>query len=266
MRLIASDIDGTILDHEGRISARVVAAFAAAASAGVHLVFVTGRPSRWLDPIRDQVGHRGTVICSNGANVFDLATGRSVLSKPIALQSALAARAAILERVPDAVFAAEALDGIHLEVGFGLSDTRNTAHVIPAPLVETMREDSGILKLLARAPQGSADEFLATVKEAVAPWVKATHSAQGVALLEMSACGVNKADTLAAYASQLGLSSRDVVAFGDMPNDVEMLAWAGEGYAMASGHPLAIAAAKYVAPSIAEDGVAQVIERLLTDD
>ena len=72
MRLVASDIDGTILGHDVRISDRTVRAFHACRSAGVELVFVTGRPPRWLHPLEEQLGHTGTVICSNGAVVWDL--------------------------------------------------------------------------------------------------------------------------------------------------------------------------------------------------
>jgi len=72
MRLVASDIDGTILGHDGKISDRTVRAFHACRDAGLELVFVTGRPPRWLHPLQDQLGHTGTVICSNGAVVWDL--------------------------------------------------------------------------------------------------------------------------------------------------------------------------------------------------
>jgi hydroxymethylpyrimidine pyrophosphatase-like HAD family hydrolase len=74
---------------------------------------------------------------------------------------------------------------------------------------------------------------------------------------------VTKASALARLAGELGVDAADVVAFGDMPNDVPMLEWAGAGYAMSGGHPLAIAAAARTAPPLAEDGVAQVIEELL---
>ena len=90
-----------------------------------------------------------------------------------------------------------------------------------------------------------------------------THSAPNEALLELSVPGINKSVTLAGYASDLGIAAADVVAFGDMPNDIQMLEWAGQGYAMASGHPTAIAAAKHRAPSLDDDGVAQVLESLL---
>lgn len=82
-------------------------------------------------------------------------------------------------------------------------------------------------------------------------------------MLELSLPGVNKAVALAEYAANLGIEPAEVVAFGDMPNDIEMLRWAGQGYAMASGHPAAIQAAGKQAPHFDDDGVAQVLEERL---
>jgi hydroxymethylpyrimidine pyrophosphatase-like HAD family hydrolase len=78
----------------------------------------------------------------------------------------------------------------------------------------------------------------------------------------MSAAGVTKASTLELLCAELGVGREDVVAFGDMPNDVAMLEWAGTAYAMGNAHPLAKAAADRVAPPNDEDGVAQVLEEL----
>ncbi len=84
-------------------------------------------------------------------------------------------------------------------------------------------------------------------------------------MLELALPGVNKAVTLAGYAASLGIDAADVVAFGDMPNDIEMLRWAGDGYAMASGHPEAIRAAGQQAPHFDDDGVAQILEAKLAE-
>jgi hydroxymethylpyrimidine pyrophosphatase-like HAD family hydrolase len=89
------------------------------------------------------------------------------------------------------------------------------------------------------------------------------HSGALGSLIEISALGVDKASGLAELAAERGIDPADVVAFGDMPNDVPMLTWAGRSYAMADAHPEALAAAADIAPSCADDGVAQVLERLL---
>ncbi|WP_205787371.1 HAD family hydrolase [Specibacter cremeus] len=264
MRLIASDIDGTILGHDGKISDRTVAAFRRAADAGVEIVFVTGRPPRWLEPIRAQMGHTGTVICSNGAVTYDLATETVVNSHLLRWETVDRVQHIIRSLVPAPYFALESLDGLHLESGFmepGQAAPDLAARV--APMLEPAMGDGGIVKFLAVTRDGTADQFLATVYAQVAPLLSITHSAPAAALLEMGPLGVNKAVTLAEFAASRGIAAADVVAFGDMPNDIEMLRWAGTGYAMASGHPDAIAAAARQAPHFADDGVAQVIEARL---
>ncbi len=266
MRLVASDIDGTILGHDGKISDRTVRAFHACRDAGLELVFVTGRPPRWLHPLQDQLGHTGTVICSNGAVVWDLEEDRLLSARALDLDAMFEVRRIIKRLRPSALFAAETLTGFHLEPGFienGSSEL--LAEFAPAPLHTTLTEGDSVVKFLAVVREGTADEFLAEVGPAVAHLAAATHSAPNIALLELSVPGVNKAVTLAEYAAALGVDAADVIAFGDMPNDIEMLRWAGHGYAMASGHPEAIRAAGQQAPHFDDDGVAQVLEAKLAE-
>ena len=266
MRLVASDIDGTILGHDGKISDRTVRAFHACRDAGLELVFVTGRPPRWLHPLQDQLGHTGTVICSNGAVVWDLEAARLLSARTLDLDAVFEVRRIIKRLRPSALFAAETLTGFHLEPGFienGSSEL--LADFTPAPLHTTLTEADAVAKFLAIVREGTADEFLAEVTPAVAHLAAATHSAPKMALLELSLPGVNKAVALAEYASSLGIGAADVVAVGDMPNDIEMLRWAGHGYAMASGHPEAIRAAGRQAPHFDDDGVAQILESKLAE-
>jgi len=266
MRLVASDIDGTILGHDGKISDRTVRALHACRDAGVGLVFVTGRPPRWLHPLQDQLGHTGTVICSNGAVVWDLEAERMVSARALELDAVFEVRRIIKQLRPSALFAAETLAGFHLESGFiGTGSSGLLQEFTPAPLQDTLTASDAVVKFLAIVREGTADEFLAEVTPAVAHLAAATHSAPNVALLELSLPGVNKAVTLADYAASLGVQAQDVVAFGDMPNDIEMLRWAGQGYAMASGHPDAIRAAGRQAPHFDDDGVAQILEARLAE-
>jgi Cof subfamily protein (haloacid dehalogenase superfamily) len=264
MRLVASDIDGTILGHDGRISDRTVRAFHACRSAGVELVFVTGRPPRWLHPLEEQLGHTGTVICSNGAVVWDLEEDKVVSAQTMAMDDIFEIRRIIKKLRPTALFAAETLTGFHLEPGFienGSSEL--LSEFTPAPLASTLTAEDAVVKFLAIVREGTADEFLAQVGPAVGNLASVTHSAPTVAMLELAVPGINKAVTLAEYAASLGIDAADVVAFGDMPNDIEMLRWAGQGYAMASGHPEAIRAAGQQAPHFDDDGVAQILEERL---
>lgn len=259
MRLIASDIDGTILGHDGKISDRTVEAFAAAAEAGVEIVFVTGRPPRWLEPIREQIGHTGMVICSNGAVSYDLAAEKVTESHVLDWETVTAVRGIITALTPEPYFALESLLGFHVEEGFLSARTAASGTYYPSPLTPEMA-NGGIVKMLSVVHSGTADEFLNLVSPSLSSLIAVTHSAPDLAMLEMGPLGVNKAVTLAKYAASQGIDAADVVAFGDMPNDIEMLGWAGAGYAMASGHPDALAAAALQAPRFEYDGVAQVIE------
>ena len=107
----------------------------------------------------------------------------------------------------------------------------------------------------------AADELLALAVEVLDGQVAVT-SSSSEALLEISAAGVTKASALAALAARAGIPAAEVVAFGDMPNDLPMLAWAGRAVAVANAHPEVLAVADEVTASNDEDGVALVLERL----
>lgn len=264
MRLVASDVDGTIMGHDGVITARTRKAFAAVREAGVQVVFVTGRPPRWLGPLAEQLGHDGTVICSNGAVVWDMAGGELVSADALVREQVLRLQSIIQELHPDAGFAAECVTGLRVEEGFHRAHAgTRLAELEFAPLAESLGAEDRVVKFLAVSPVLSAEEFHALVVDAVGPLAHVTHSDARFALLEISAPGITKAHTLERYAASLGIDASEVVAFGDMPNDVQMLAWAGEGYAMTGGHPEALASTSFRAPSLADDGVAQVLEAKL---
>ncbi len=260
-RLIATDLDGTIVNHDGSISPRVRSALDAALDAGIHVVFVTGRPPRWMHPVADETGHRGVGICGNGAFIYDMAD--EAVLELFGMPSRLAAEAASRVRsvLPDAAFAVESLAGFSYEPHY---KPRWDIHepTVTGPIEQLLTTD--IAKLLVRDEVLSGDVMLELAAPAVAGVVEVTHSDVNDSLLEMSALGVNKGTTLALLAERWGVGQDEVVAFGDMPNDVEMLRWAGTSYAVGNAHPMALAAADARAPSIEDDGVALVLEELLS--
>ena len=264
VRLVASDLDGTIIRADGTISRRTIDAFRHAREAGMHIVFVTGRPVRWLEPIREAFGHLGAVICSNGAVLYDLETERLLRAETIEPQLLIEAQRIILRAEPGATFAAETTRGLHLEPGF--ADSAETARLEVLDTLDlrsaALREE-GVVKFLAKSRTRNSDDFMAAVAEDLGHLVSVTHSAFDVSLLEMAHVDVNKSVALAAYAADLGIDPGEVVAFGDMPNDLQMLAWAGHGYAMASGHRSALDAAAHRAPGVEDDGVACILEDIL---
>ena len=138
---------------------------------------------------------------------------------------------------------------------------------VGAPLVGALRdrlpEDQGLVKFLAKLDTAEPQEYFRALAELVAGRLSGTHSVAAAPLVEMGRMGLTKARTLEQYAAERGIRPHEVMAFGDMPNDLEMLTWAAHGYAMASGHPAVARAVGRTAPPFEEDGVAQVIEALL---
>lgn len=259
--LVATDLDGTIIRGDGTISARTVAAFARVEAAGARFVLVTGRPPRWMREIAAIFGHRGTAICANGALAYDMrtdaVTARHLIPAPVLAAAAAALRAA----VPGIGIAVEypdggAADGLYQAVNWDI----NQAIPRPGDAVLFSRPAS---KLLARHLGYNCDDLLALTQPAIGGLVSVTHS-NGKGLIEASALGVSKASVVAEIAADFGIAREAVLAFGDMPNDLPMLAWAGTSYAMANAHPDVLAAVDLKALTNDEDGVALVLEELFS--
>lgn len=264
IRLIASDLDGTIIREDGTISRRTIEAMQTASECGIHIVFVTGRPFRWLEPVREAFGHLGTVICSNGAVLYDLEAEKLLWARTIDVQVLQRTREIITRVEPSATFAAETTRGLLLEAGFAEAHERELiSRCEPLDLQAKPLLEQGVVKFLAKSRTRTADDFMAAVADELSSLVTVTHSAKEISLLEMAHVDINKSVALANYAEDLGIAPAEVAAFGDMPNDLQMLAWAGHGYAMASGHPSALETAAYRAPGVEDDGVAQIIEEIL---
>ncbi|MET3961781.1 HAD superfamily hydrolase (TIGR01484 family) [Marmoricola sp. OAE513] len=259
VRLVATDLDGTLLRSDGTVSPRTAEALIAVEEAGVDVVFVTGRPLRWAEEVFSYVGRHGFAIVSNGALVWDVA--RSAVQRTRAIEPAVALEVAerLRAAVPDSHFAVETLAGIALEHGFmeryplPPGSVRGTAaEILTGPA----------FKLLARHESLDPQEYWDRAVEAVGDLVEVTWSST-TTLLEISAYDVTKASTLELFCAERGITAAEVVALGDMPNDLPMLSWAGTSYAMANAHPSVRAVATHLAASNDEDGVAQVMEGLL---
>lgn len=265
-RLIATDLDGTLLRDDKTVSERTVAALAAAEEAGIEVFFVTGRPARWMGVVSDHVHRHGLAICANGAVVVDLhGGGEMVKVRGMDRAVALDVVRALRDAAPGTSFAVEKTMVFDYEPEYPpfLDDPGANVAAAEKLLQEDGPDDGGpIVKLLAHHPTLPPDGFLTLARTAAGHLASFTRSSP-TALLEVSALGVSKASTLALCCAERGISSDEVVAFGDMPNDVEMLAWAGTSYAMGNAHPDVIAAASGRTVANNEDGVAVVIERLV---
>jgi hydroxymethylpyrimidine pyrophosphatase-like HAD family hydrolase len=195
--------------------------------------------------------------------VYDVRSRSIVKARTIPVETGLRAAALLREAIPGTTFAVEKTDGFGKEPQF-MPRMPPPPEMAVGPLDEILDETT--VKLLARHEDLDPEEFWAEVEARVGDTVMTTWSSTG-ALVEMSAAGVTKASTLELLCGEHQLTRDEVLAFGDMPNDLPMLAWAGTSYAMANAHPLVRERAGRLAPSNQDDGVAVVLERLfgLTD-
>jgi Cof subfamily protein (haloacid dehalogenase superfamily) len=263
--LIASDVDGTLLTPDERVSERTRQAVRAAVAAGAQFVLATGRPPRWIPPVVEALGFAPMAVCANGAVIYDSANDRVVSARTLPVD-ALTELAEIAARVvPGAGLAAE-------RIGSSAHDTA-TPQFVSAPgyehawlnpdNTEVSYDDllsAPAVKLLVRRPGMPSSALAAALTRHVGMLGDITYSTND-GLVEISTIGISKATGLEQVARPWEISAEDVVAFGDMPNDVPMLRWAGHGVAMGNAHPEAIAAANEVTAANGDDGLALVLER-----
>lgn len=257
--LVATDLDGTIIRRDGTISDRTVAAFARAERAGARFVLVTGRPPRVMTQIAARFGHRGTAICANGAMRYDMRADTITAGRLIAPAELAAAARALRDAIPGIGIAVEYPDGRAADHAFE-AIMFEMDRSIPRPGEEALFARPAA-KLLGRHLGYTCDELLALARPALHGLVSVSHS-NGKGLIEASAVGVSKATAVAELANGYGVAPESVIAFGDMPNDLPLMRWAGTSCAVANAHPDVLAAATHVIGSNDADGVAEYLERI----
>ena len=269
IRLVATDLDGTLLRRDGSVSDRTRKAIVDASAAGLLVAFVTGRPPRWLDDVIDETGHLGVAVGANGAVLYDMADQRLLSVHTLEPQLMIELGQDLRAAFPGVAFAVEYGTGFAAEAGYTHDWDINPrldrhGNPIPVPRIAPLTEiaDAPALKLLAKDREADADEFLASATELIGTRASITHSSS-FGLLEIAKLGVTKATGLAELAAMHGIERHQVAAIGDMPNDLPMLEWAGESYAVANGHPATKAVADAVVGSNEDDAVAILIEGLL---
>jgi HAD superfamily hydrolase (TIGR01484 family) len=258
-RLVATDLDGTLLRSDGSASPRTVAAVRAVEAAGIAFVVATARPPRWMHELLPVVGERGIAICSNGAFVYDVARRSVTAEQTIARDVLLEVVADLRREIPDIAFAVETT------AGYGREAAYSSQH--PEPDELAIGELADLIdplpgKLLARSADLDGDRFVDSVARVIGERAIVAFSGSA-GLAEISAAGVTKAAVLAEWCDDLGIAASDVWAFGDMPNDLPMLAFAGRAFAVANAHPDVLAAADSVCGSNDDDGVAEVLEQIV---
>ncbi len=271
-KLIATDLDGTIVRSDDTVSARTTAALHAARAYGIPVVGVTGRGPRLLDLTRQDVPAADFLVCAQGGHVVDLSGCPDTGGAPVVLHAAEFAGAL----VASVITTVEELTGplsvlvepVAVVDTFLLGEPhpswRFSAAVHACPRVEAL--DRPLIKAFVHSDAYTADELLGLARSVVAPELAELTQA-GLGYVEICPSGVTKASGLAVVASHLGVDAADVLVFGDMPNDLPMFEWAGwSRVAVANAHPELLAVADEVTASNDEDGVAVYLERLLALD
>lgn len=263
-KLIATDLDGTFLSPDETVSAENSAAVLEAQESGVTVLFATGRPIRWLEVVKGLPGAHPTVIASNGAALYDAAADEMIDRICIETESALDAVERIRTVVDDVRFAFESGTRFGHEPNYTTWEPSggNDPDIFSGPLETIVHED--LVKILVQSPSMHSDELLTQVDAVIKGQLSATHStSRGYGLVEVSARGVDKGAMLARVCQRMGIDPADVVAFGDMPNDVSMLGWVGQPYVVANAHPALLELGYPTVPSNRESGVGRTIRRLL---
>ena len=261
-RLIASDMDGTLLRWNDTVSRATVAELERWRADGVPVVLATGRPPRWMRRIRDVLGY-GTAVCCNGAVLMDLERFEIIHEEPLHPDVLESVTAELRGHQPDIWFAVEyGLEFRHEPIYQPRWDV-DAPGVAEATLAELVAQP--VAKLLARHETLPRDEFVALVEDVIGNRATVTHSSTD-ALAEISAPGVTKASGLATVAARHGIGPEDVVVFGDMPNDIAAFEWVraagGRAVAMAHAHPDLMAVATDVTGTNEDDGVAAFLQSL----
>jgi Cof subfamily protein (haloacid dehalogenase superfamily) len=243
------------------VSAFTRASLARARGAGITIVLVSARGPAGVAEVAETAGVDGIAICSNGALVIDLERNEVLRNRPLPSEIAADVIRSLRERLPDVCFATEteslfalepafegAWDGWKLPAGTRFGDALD---LVAAP----------VTKLIARDTTRSAEELASISAEVVGERAAVSHAGKWV--VEINLAGVSKGMALEELAQDLDVRADDVVAFGDYPNDLPMLAWAGTSIAPRNAHPEVLIQVDEITESNDDDGVALAIERLL---
>ncbi|PBI99864.1 putative phosphatase [Rhodococcus erythropolis] len=263
--LVASDVDGTLIDHDELVSARTRAAVHAVVESGTPFLLATGRPPRWISPVVEGLGYAPLAVCANGAVVYDSYADRVLSAATLSVDALTELSELALVALPGAGLAAERVgESAHDAATPQFVSSPDYEHAWLNPDNTEMSEDEVLaapaVKLLIRRPGMTSTAMYDALAPHVGALADMTYSTEN-GLIELSAPGITKASGLVAAAERFGFDLSGLVAFGDMPNDIPMLGLARLGVAMGNAHPEAKAAADEVTDANSENGVAKVLER-----
>jgi Cof subfamily protein (haloacid dehalogenase superfamily) len=260
--LLAIDVDGTLLTSEGVLSRRTREAVQAADRAGWHVALVTGRPLPYVLPVVRDLAVGEYVVAANGATVAEIGSGTVLYQANLPGRLVVDALARARRAVPGLRLAATTTRGFHTEPGFEELAPLSRADAVVVDDA-TPRPDDTVNSAVLFVLGGDTRDLLARVAAIVPEGVEVSPSGLPGSV-ELTAPGVHKGSGVVHLSERLGVERRHVVAFGDGLNDHEMLKWAGLGVAMRNADAHTRAIADEVTATNDDDGVALVIERLLS--
>ncbi|MEV7662820.1 HAD family hydrolase [Paenarthrobacter sp. NPDC089316] len=259
--MIALDVDGTLVDHDGHMTPEVRSAAQAVVAKGHDVMIATGRSLNATLPIIEKIGlERGYAVCCNGGVTLRLdpavETGYEIIHK--ATFDPAPALKALRERLPNAKYALEDEDGNFLSTE-RFQDASFGVESIGVDF-QTML-DATAVRVVVFSSENTSEEFNEAIRHIGLSGV--TYSVGWTAWLDIAAEGVTKASALEALRRKLGTNQANTVAVGDGRNDIEMLTWAGRGIAMGQAPDEVLAVADEVTASVLDDGAALVLRGLL---
>jgi Cof subfamily protein (haloacid dehalogenase superfamily) len=259
--MVALDVDGTLVDHDGHMSVPVREAAQDVVAAGHHVTIATGRSLGATLPIIEHIGiENGYAVCSNGGVTLrldsSLSDGYEIMHK--ATFDPGPVLRALRRRLPTAKYALEDADGNFLSTE-RFQDASFGVEAIGVDF-QTMLEATAV-RVVVFSAENTPEDFNAAIHHIGLSGV--TYSVGWTAWLDIAAEGVTKASALEHLRGRLSIETHRTVAVGDGRNDIEMLTWAARGVAMGQAPEEVIAAADEVTHSVFEDGAAHVLRSLL---
>jgi len=261
-KLVALDIDGTILDHDQRLTDRVRSAVRAVAEAGIHVVIATGRSLHETLPVLDRLGLvTGWAVCSNGSVTLRLdpmadqgyEVSDTVTFDPSSILSLLR------EHLPTALYAMETSTGQFLLTAPFPPGELEGPYTRVAPFEEITQQQA--CRVVVRSPDHTSADFMALTRSLGMHGVN--YAVGWTAWLDLAPDGVSKASALEVIRGRLAVDGAATLAVGDGRNDIEMFGWAGRSVAMGNATDDVKVHADVITATVEEDGLAEILERLL---
>lgn len=263
VRLIASDLDGTLLGPDHELSERTIAAVQAADAAGIVVIAATGRSSTSAVPRVRPAGVITTAVCSNGSLVHDLETDAT--THRFVIDPAMVERLFETLHELDSAFACcwetdhgNGWDDEFGDIAFLHEDLGSQRGLHRRPIAT-----DHTTKIMVRHPDITQEDLRTHLVPLMVDPL--TVSTSGVQFVEITGAGINKSTGIAHLCDRWSIDPSEVVAFGDNHNDAAMLAWAGHGVAMGNASSEALDSADEVIGTNADDAVAAWIECFLQE-